>query len=106
MTKDEWLFRHSNINPPNLEQPPNSVEIVNHHELIPPMPNPPNLEQPPDSVEIYLMPEDIEVVDEITTSKGSKQKPSKDKVKGRSRRNPYKQKSLSQQGVSYGKICA
>ena len=43
MTKDEWLFRHSNIIPPNLEQPPSSVEIINHHELIPPMPNPPNL---------------------------------------------------------------
>ena len=97
MTKDEWLFRHSNINPLNLEQPP-CVEIYE--------PIQPNLEQPPNSVEIY-MPDDIEVGDEITTSKGSQQR-SKGKIKGTSRRsrNPYKQKSLSQQGVSYEKnVC-
>ena len=80
LTKDEWLFRQSKINPPNIEQPP-SVEIYE--------PIQPNLEQPL-RVEIY-MPDDIEVGDEITSSKGSQQR-SKGKIKGTSRRsrNPYK----------------
>ena len=53
------------------------------------------------------MPNEIEVGDEITTSKGSQQR-SKGKIKGISRRsrNTYKQKSLSQQGVSYEEMCA